>query len=304
MRFLFVSLVVLMAACPVFAAGNGTSGAQFLQIIASPRAAAMGGAYTALCDDVNTIAFNPAGIAYLSTGEVALAQNNWIQGISNQYLAAAVPVRGFGTLGLEVNMLSVGDITRTDVVGNSDGTTFGSSNMSAGLSYAKAISKNFSAGVNIKTINETIDNVQASGYAADVGALFRASSKIDLGVAVQNIGAEIKFIDEADPLPLTLRGGLAYRPVTNVACTLDVVQPNDSGVYECVGLEYAAGAISNDKVVFPFRAGYRTGYDSGDLSGFSLGAGVLYNGHISVDLAWTPMGILGDSLKFGLGVRF
>ena len=104
-RFVLASIGVFMLANLGFAASQGTSGAQFLQIIAAPRAAAMGGAYTALCDDVNSIGFNPAGLGYLEKNEISLAQNNWIQGVSNQYLAAVVPVRSFGSLGLYIKAI-------------------------------------------------------------------------------------------------------------------------------------------------------------------------------------------------------
>lgn len=262
----------------------------------------MGGAYTAVCNDVNSIAFNPAGLGFLESTEVELVQNNWIQDISNQYAAVAIPLKAFGTLGLEVTMLSVNGMVRTDNQGNTDGTKFQSSDMSSSLAYAKTFSGAFSAGFKLKMLNENIDNIQASGCAADVGILFRTSSSFDIGIAEQNIGSGIKFISESDPLPTTVKAGIAYRPIDNMVCAFDVNQTNDSDTYECVGAEYVI--VCDRKLTFPIRLGYRTGYDTGDLSGFSAGAGVFYNNLLSVDIAWAPMGILGDSMQFGLGIKF
>ena len=222
-KFIFITAVLCVHAAPGFSASQGTSGAQFLQIVTSPRVAAMGSAYTALCDDVNSIAFNPAGLGFLQYREMELVQNNWIQSISNQYAAVAIPSKSFGTLGLEVDMLSVTGLVRTDNFGNADGTKFGSSDISYGLAYAKSFGDRFSAGFKVKMINETIDNAQASGSALDLGVLYRVASNFDIGIAEQNIGSGIEFISESDPLPTTLKAGIAYRPLDNMVCALILI---------------------------------------------------------------------------------
>jgi hypothetical protein len=57
---LFVSLSPLRAQ-------NLTSGADFLKIDSGARSQGMGGAFTAVADDVNALTWNPAGIAFLKT---------------------------------------------------------------------------------------------------------------------------------------------------------------------------------------------------------------------------------------------
>src|SRR5208282_3523353 len=46
-----------------------TSGADFLQIPSGARGAAMGGAFTAVADDVNALTWNPAGLSMLEYPE-------------------------------------------------------------------------------------------------------------------------------------------------------------------------------------------------------------------------------------------
>jgi hypothetical protein len=294
--------VIVLATSAGYCASQGTSGAQFLEIVASPRAAALGSAFTAFADDVNSIAFNPAGLAFLKKNEIALVQNNWIQDISNQYLAFAVPTSA-GTFGLNVEYLSISNIVRRDNTGAADGTTFGSSNMSASLAYALCLGENFSFGLNIKSISETIDTSNASGVAGDFGLIYKASSKVNIGASVLNVGSNIKFIDEADPLPTTVKAGFMYAPVDSLKIGVDASMPNDADANYGAGIEYSLKA--GEKLVFPIRVGYRSGNETDDqLSGFSAGCGVMFNNVLGIDFAWVPMGVLGNSMQFGLSYKF
>jgi hypothetical protein len=293
-------------ACLVFAgtaycSSQGTSGAQFLEIVASPRAAAMGSAFTAFCDDANSVEFNPAGLAYLDKREVSLVQNNWVQGVSNQYLTAAVPT-SVGVFNLNLVMLSVDGIVRTDDTGSSKGT-FGSSNLAAGIAYANSFAYGmFSAGLNIKSLSQTIDNAGAAGIAGDFGFICRCSSSFNIGASLLNAGSGVKFISSADPLPTTVRAGIMYMPVKGFKMGLDANRPNDADADFGAGAEYSIKA--GRKFVFPIRTGYRTGKQTGGVSGLAAGCGIIYKGVLEIDFSWVPMSLLGDTTQFGLTCRF
>jgi hypothetical protein len=298
-RILLTILAGCISPC-AYATAAGTSGAQFLKLVASPRAAALGSAFTAFSDDVNSIVFNPSGLAFLAKKEAALVQNNWIQDISNQYLAFAVPTSA-GTFGLNVTMVSIKDIVKRDNSGVDNGQ-YNASDMAVSLAYAKKIGEKFALGLNVKSINQTIDTEKANGIAGDFGLLYKASSKVDIGVSVLNVGSGIKFINEADPLPTTVKGGAVYMPSSPLKIGVDVSKANDSDATFGAGAEYLIKA--GKKLVFPLRIGYRSGYETEQLSGLSGGCGVLYNDTMGFDFAWAPMGILGDSMKFGLTYKF
>lgn len=168
----YLSMVIIFFAFTGIAHGasQGTSGAQFLQIVSSPRAAALGAAFTAFCDDVNCIEFNPGGLAYLTKNEVSLVQNNWIQGVSNQYLAFAMPTSK-GTFGLNVVMLNVGGMIRADEQDN-EGGTFGATDQSASLAFARSFfNGRFGVGVNVRSINQKIDTQSVTGMSSDLGVV-------------------------------------------------------------------------------------------------------------------------------------
>ena len=284
-----------------FSASKGTSGAQFLKIVPAPRAAALGGAYTAIGGDIDSILFNPAGLSTLQKKEAVLVQNNWIQDISNQYVAFGLPTRKAGTFGLAVDMVNVKDINKYDNNAVAQGK-YEASDMAVTLAYAKSLSRKLGIGVSVKSISSKIDDQSASALAGDVGAVYKASRKFDIGLSAQNIGGQIKYINEGDPLPLTIRLGGAYKPNNKMLFALDVNSPNDSDLYAAVGAEYCIPA--GQKLVFPVRVGYRTGMEAGGLAGLGTGLGILYNKTFGVDLAWTPEGDLGDSMKFGIKFIF
>lgn len=302
-KLMLVMMVMCLAITLSFAASKGTSGAAFLKVITAPRAAALGGTYAAFSGDVNSIAFNPAGLAFLKKKEVVFVQNSWIQDIINQYIAFGMPLNNFGALGLGINMLSVKDMTRVASNGVADGTTFNSSDMAVTLTCAKTMGEKLNMGLNIKMISCSIEDESASAYAVDLGGLYAASEKLDLGLAIQNLGTQLKFIDEGDPLPMTIKLGCAYKPSDKLLAGIDINSPNDSDLSVSIGGEYCLSG--GEKLMLPIRVGYKTGLaDAGSMAGLGAGLGILYNDMLGIDFTWTPMGDLGDSMKFGLRLKF
>lgn len=279
---------------------KGTSGVQSLKVIASPKLSAMGEAFCAVDGDVNCIASNPAGLSFMQKSEVSLVQNNWIDDITNQYLAFGMPAK-LGTLGLSANILSIKDIIGRDESGSLT-SNYNANETIIGLSYASQISTKLGIGLNAKMISGKIDAESASGYGADVGALYKASEQINIGLVVQSVGTEIKYISEGDPLPMNIKLGAAYNAMDNLLLALDLNSPNDNDIKGGTGIEYILQA--GESLQIPIRAGYRTGLDTEGLSGLGAGAGVMWNNKFGIDLSWNPMGdVFGDSLKLGIHLK-
>ncbi|MBI5555619.1 MAG: PorV/PorQ family protein [Elusimicrobia bacterium] len=280
----------------------GTSGAQFLKIGIGGRATAMGGVYTGVADDVSAIYWNPGGLGGLKSTEVIYTYNKWFQDITHQFAGGAVPVGNIGVFGLGVTMLGMNDLEkRTTDVEIAQGT-FKAQDMSIAVSYGKAITASLMLGGALKMLSSKIDDESASGTAVDLGALMKTGVQgLNVGLAVTNIGGKYKFIDEGDPLPMTVKLGAGYK-ILNEALTLaaDVIYPNDNDVLFGGGVEYAlkfgGGAIA-------LRSGYKTGVDTGGLSGLGAGLGISYK-MFAFDFAWTPYGDLGDAMRGSLSLKF
>lgn len=280
----------------------GTSGAQFLKVGVGGRATAMGGVYTGVADDVSALYWNPGGLGGLKNTEVIYTYNKWFQDITHHFVGAATPT-SVGVFGLGVTMLGMDDLEkRTADVETPEGT-FKAQDMAIAVSYGKAITESLMLGGTVKMLSSKIDDESASGVAADLGALMKTGVEgLNVGLAITNLGGEYKFIDEGDPLPMMIKLGAGYK-VLNDALTLaaDVIYPNDNDVLFGAGMEYAikfgeGGALA-------LRTGYKTGVDTGGLSGLGAGIGISYQ-MFGFDFAWTPYGDLGDAMRGSLSLKF
>lgn len=302
--------LLMAAAQPAWAGRSdvGTSGAVFLKLNAGARPVAMGEAFAGVADDVNAIFFNPAGPARLQKVEFTAQYGSWFQSIGYNALAIAYPVPSIGTFGVGVVNLDVTDIERraSDTI-DPDGK-FGASDYAYMLHYSRLITQTLSAGVNAKLISQKLDDKNASAMAADAGVLWQTPLRnLSAGLVVQNAGQEIKFINEADPLPLNIKAGLGYvwqiRERAKLIGALDINMPRDNDMGYNAGAEYAQ-SFSRD-----FGAAVRAGYKTMSqeklegLSGLTAGAGIVWR-QFSLDFAWVPYGTLGDTFRYSLLVRF
>src|SRR5690606_3649374 len=152
----------------------GTTAAPFLKIGAGARALSMGGAYTALSNDIYAVYYNPAGLANtLENGQVTFNHAEWLADINYDFAAASLNVPGLGVVFLSLTSLSIPEEkVRTFENPNGDGRVWDASSLSIGLGYAKQLTENFGIGFQAKYIREGIWNVSASGFAFDVGTYY------------------------------------------------------------------------------------------------------------------------------------
>src|SRR5258706_3569685 len=113
--------LVFLGLGPSFASDPGTTAANFLRLGIGPRAVAMGNAQVGLANDVYATYWNPAGLARLESFEAGFAQNQYVENISEQYLAFAYPHPTLGTLAASLTYLNVGTFPGYDAAGTSIG---------------------------------------------------------------------------------------------------------------------------------------------------------------------------------------
>lgn len=209
-------------------AGPGRTGAQILNLGGGARARALGDAFYAMSGDVTTSLWNPSGLAdmpesRLRSGEKASQASMFYadysgpfgeagEGLYYTFLSGAMPLGDFGTIGATLQMQGQGTIAVTtdspDVLREESlGTNFALT-----LSYADRVTESLSAGINGKIIRMVLGRENGSSYAVDLGAQYLLPFEpvpTTIGVAIQNVGPGISFIDEnqADPLPRLLRIG-------------------------------------------------------------------------------------------------
>src|ERR1700678_3396214 len=125
--FLILTGLGLTQSVEAQTANGGLNAFDFLQITPYARAIGVGGAYTALGDDVGSLYYNPAGIASVLTTEVNMAYVLLYQGLSYESLSFAYPMdpvlHGLGgILAISVNLLQPGTLEATNGQGVTTGT--------------------------------------------------------------------------------------------------------------------------------------------------------------------------------------
>jgi len=290
-------------------ADAGTTSANFLKLGIGPRAIGMGEAQVGLADDVYSTYWNPAGLAQLSVPEAGFMYSQYLQDISEQYLAYAHPTESAGTFAGSLNYLGVGKFDGYDAAGQPAGSV-DANDLALAASYAHTLwsdprmGAQLAAGGSGKFIREKLDTVSAGAYAADAGLLFKPGLKWgdlwsgwSVGVTARNLGTSMKYDSESFALPRSLDAGVAWsgRLWEELATfTADGRQPNDGP------RTYGFGAELWTLKTFVLRAGYTDRSDLGN--GFRVGAGIRFR-TLQIDYAYAGGGDLGTIQRIGLTLR-
>jgi hypothetical protein len=298
-------LAAAVLALPVRAEGGATT-AGFLQVPVGARAVAMGGAYTGLAQDAYAMHYNPAGLA-LSSRQVVFAHNAYLLDLSQEYLAAAYPL-SVGTIGASVNYFDYGDFDRTTISNTgapntpasfAGGGRFDASNYAISVGYGRQMFNDaLHLGVAVKYLHQEIDIYSDGTFAADLGLYYREKDNpLSIGLSVLNLGDKLRMQSRNDRLPITVRGGAAYRAFSDrVVISADVEKTIEDETYY--------GHVGGEWWVHPMLA-VRVGYDatSDAGNGLRLGLGARVQS-LSVDYAWSDEKELEDAHRVSLGLEF
>jgi hypothetical protein len=321
----------LLAAAPSPAQNPnlGTSGAQFLQIPVGARPAAMGGAYISQANDAAALFWNPAGIVHVPSHEVLFGHTSWWATIELSHAAYVYTMDDVGSFGVGVTALTMDKMeVTTELEPEGTGAFFDARDLMIGVTFARKLTDDFSAGVTAKYIHQQIWNESAAGVAFDVGTQYRIGFRdLTIAMSMTNFGPDMTYsgldlnrkVDENPaqpnnrltpaqlapegyPLPLHFQVGLSMTAVSTEDLALvvaaDVTHPNDNDE------RINAGAELQVMNYLFLRGGYRFGYDTETAS---LGAGVkapLGAAKLSFDYAFALYDLLPNVHRFSLGVRF
>lgn len=208
-------------------------GATFLKISPGARAVGMGGAYTAISGDINSLYYNPAGISNISKPQIGAMHTQWISDIRYNYAAGVFSLRE-GVLGISATLLTMGRMEGRDEK-RQPTDDFGASDFAIQFSYAKN-----NLGGSFKIIRQQIEEEIATGIAVDIGLKFKVKNeKLKLGFALRNLGPKMKFIKEGYNLPLTLSAGAGFT-IGGVTLAIDTnYEINERDIKVSFGTEWS-----------------------------------------------------------------
>ncbi len=203
-RVLLAVLVVCGTTAPLSA--KGSSGADFLKIGSGARTSGLGEAFVALADDMNSVGWNPAGLAEITRPTANFMHLVYLADISYQTGGMAYPLGRWGTVALSGVFLHLPAFNSTRDPLAEKGTA---GDMAIGASYGIKLFRSLSLGLGTKMISRQLSGYKASSFAVDTGVIFQPVRSIRFGVSLLNLGSAVKFIEEGDSLPTSLRVGAA-----------------------------------------------------------------------------------------------
>ncbi len=293
-----ISLLIIpfLLALTGSATGGGTTAMDFLRMGVSARSAATGEAFSAVSDGPVSSYYNPAGLSRTENFQIAGMHSEWFQDLRYEYLGLALPVGRRGGVGVSFSYLTFGSIRGFSETDQPLGD-ISAYDMAAALSYGHGLTDDLSLGLGIKTVGEKLDNVEAFGFAADVGIQFRMNRFLT-GVSVTNMGPSMKYEISSSPLPTTVNAGISYCPFSSdLAFMIGSEIPFKGKPSFGAGLEYSY----NNLMVL--RGGYSTESDFGGGSGLSFGGGINLSSH-SLDYAYRFNGVMGATHQISFIFRF
>ncbi|MBV7270377.1 type IX secretion system protein PorQ [Winogradskyella luteola] len=207
------NLFFLLLALPMFAQLGGESTYQFLNLVSSPRQAALGGKIITNFDyDVTEALYNPASINWQMHNQLAVNASSYLGGITYGTAAYAYTWdRHVQTFHFGVTYINYGTFDGYDVNGNATGSFTGNeAAISAGYNYNIPFT-DFYVGANVKVITSLLEQYNSIGGAVDIGVMY-INEKLDFHAAltVRNIGTQFTtYAGQNEPLPFEVNFGMS-----------------------------------------------------------------------------------------------
>ncbi|MCZ8169067.1 MAG: type IX secretion system protein PorQ [Flavobacterium sp.] len=330
-------LCVLLCTSFAWSQVGGRSVYQFLNLVTSPRQAALGGKVITLYDsDVNQALFNPATINPEMDNHLAVNYGSLFGEVTYGTAAYAYTYdRHIQTFHAGVNYVNYGSFQGYDEFGTPT-NTFTGSEMALSLGYAYNIPfTSIYLGANAKLISSTLESYSSFGAAADFGFLFiDERNDVNWALSVRNVGTQITtFAGTRERLPLEVLIGVSQE-LDNVPIrwhlTLENLQqwnvafsnPNRAvGTIDGGSNEEKVGFINNalrhvifGVELFPRKSvNLRLGYnfrraeelrivDQRNFSGISAGFG-LKMGRLKFNYSYSRYTLAANTSLFGLTIN-
>ncbi len=209
--FLYFLVVTYSASAQI----GGKHAYQFLNLVSSPKQAALGGKnITGYTYDPTSAFYNPATINRDMQNQFSLNYVNYLADVNYGTAAYAFLLsRRAGVLHTGVTYVNYGDFDGYDQFGNATGSFTGNAvAVSAGYAYNIPFS-DFYIGANIKLISSKLEQYTSYGGAFDLGITYR-NEKQDLVISavLRNAGSQFKPYDEIyESLPLEVDLGISQK---------------------------------------------------------------------------------------------
>lgn len=333
---LLVCLSLAAASAGDALAGNerrtGTAGAAELRIPVGTRGLALGGATVAAGHGLQSIFYNPAGLASNQGVEALFSHTQYLADMDVRYFALATN-QSFGNLAFTAKVLDIGDlyVTTEDApegTGQVESITFSV----LGATFSRYLTDAISFGATGQYVSESVLNTSAHGLSFDLGLRYDIPWRDSrFGVVMKNFGTSMQYSgsdleisirrpgDDPQALPRILSGQSSSFELPSyfqIGGEIGVYHGGDNtlhayGAYQSNNFsqdEARGGAEYMFRDVLAVRGGFVGSGQDDFLYGPTFGVGVkapFGGADIAVDYAFQTIDSFFDDLHtFSANVRF
>ncbi|MEW6050564.1 MAG: PorV/PorQ family protein [Candidatus Zixiibacteriota bacterium] len=242
--------------------------------------------------------------------EISTMYVKWLPTLSDDlYYTNAVftiNTQNWGTFGGDITFISYGKFVRTGSTSPEPIGEFESFDFAVTGAYGTSLTNRLKAGLGVKLIYSKLSDQgagaeqgkgSATGFGVDLGLLWHTTNRMNVGVAVTNIGPKISYIDaaQADDLPRNLAVGVSYKLIQSEYNRLIVTTEVNKMLVGLDGkiqreikeLVINSGAEFTYANLIAARAGYIYD-DEGKIKVWTVGAGLHLFDRFRFDFAYIP----------------
>lgn len=280
-----IAVMIFLLALSTSAAFSftGEAGPPMLKMVYGSRALGMGGAFSAVSDDVYYIDSNPAGGNVQKVSQLSLLHQEWIEDTNYEAIRFSRGLWNRFFIGFGFTYLYI-PFTYFDECGYDSGA---SALISQGLGVLnlgyKLSTYDITIGTNLKVLYNNVpssllearygSNFEDQNYllfAGDLGILARTDMlknyigpepSLSFGLVLKNVG----YCEVIEKLPTEVHAGISYRPIRPLLISVEGVYPLFEPVYGAFGAEYdfwkklfiQGGVMLKENPVFSVGVGYK-----------------------------------------------
>jgi len=270
----------------------GDTGA-YMKMGVSARSIGMGGAVTAIGDDVYATFYNPAGLSLLSKRE--FGAYHAILGLDRHlnFVAYAHPLAK-GALGVSWLNSSIEAIPRYEIESGNPvyKGEFDFEEGKAALAYSYPVSRFLKLGINLNYVYAKMLDKDANDFGGDFGLLWHYNKYLNIGLSIKNLLQELDWNTDSerrDKFPVSVSTAVAFKFNSDLIVAFEYERTRHLQPVFKVGVE----KLFKDK--FALRCGY-----NGD--NFSVGGGIIIK-NFDFDYAYIE-DALDSTHRFAFTLKF
>ncbi len=260
----------------------------------SARTFVFGPAFTAVAGDASALFSNPAGLASLNRGQIALHSFLGLGDTLQETAVVGLPM-SLGGIGLAGNYLNYGTFEGRDGSGSLL-PSYGADRIGFQCGWGAVLTEGFSLGLALHYSQQDLVGGSTSFLTPDIGVLVEPLGGFRVGLDYLSPGLS----SSAFPMISVLRAGVSWDVRLDPSARILAALGNSlqSDAFDALQL----GVELSYRSAYFLRVGYRIPFNDNGFYGFSdisFGTGLVLGG-LSLDYAYSPSAELGDSNRFSL----